>query len=484
MLEVRNLSFSYDGLTTVLDSVEFRLSPGEIVGMLGPTGSGKSTLAKILSGFIPRVIPGTFSGQVKISDTDVTSLPLSELARHVALVQQDPEGQICTLQVSDEVAFGPENYLLEASIIGGMVADSLEAVGAGHLKDRPTYALSGGEKQRAVIAAMLACRPQYLILDEPSSSLDPTGVAKLREVLLALKQENIGVLCIEHRLPTVLPIADRILELNDSRLSKWDSAVSSHQEVIQSEDTKLGIGQPIIRTEKISFSYGERTALRDVTFAAYPGEIIAVMGDNGSGKTTLLSLIGGLQNPDAGEVYLENHPIGSLAPSDLARRVAMVFQNPNHQIFEKSVWKEQILSLQVLELLTEDTREEAKRLLKLAGLEDIKERNPFSLSHGQKRRLNVASVIIHNPQVYLFDEPLIGQDLPGRQLMAETIRKRAETGGVSMIVTHDTAFALHHCNRILFMEEGSILLDGSPTSVMERLEKMGRLEYVETEVGA
>ena len=176
MLEARNLSFSYDATTKVLDSLDFRVKRGEIVVITGPTGSGKSTLAKCLSGFIPHSIPGDFSGSVIVDDVDISELQIAEVALQIALVQQDPESQICTLQVADEVAFGPENYGNEIRKITSLVDSSLEAVGSEHLHSRATFELSGGEKQRLIIASMIACQPNYLILDEPSSSLDPTGV--------------------------------------------------------------------------------------------------------------------------------------------------------------------------------------------------------------------------------------------------------------------------------------------------------------------
>ena len=482
MLEAHDLSFSYDGHVQVLESLEFTLCPGEIVGILGPTGSGKSTLAKILSGFIPHAISGLISGMVAVDDMEVIDIPIPEMARYVALVQQDPEGQICTLQVADEVAFGPENYLVTPNELPETVWNSLESVGAIHLENRQTYALSGGEKQRIAIAAMLACHPRYLILDEPSSSLDPTGVIQLRKVLLALKEDNIGVLCIEHRLPTVFPIADRILELRNGRLSEWKAEPATHQKNAPSKPTITDVDQPIIAANGLSFSYGNQIAIRNLTFAAYPGDVIAVIGNNGSGKTTLLTLLGGLQRPNAGEVRIESKPVLNLSSQELAKRVAMVFQNPNYQIFERTVWKEQILTLEVLEMINEDSLEKAVQILESAHLENLRERNPFSLSHGQKRRLNVTSVVNHEPQIYLFDEPLIGQDISGRQLMAEIIRKRAEKGGISMITTHDSGFALQNCNRMLFMDNGSILLDGSPASVIQRLEEMGKPEYSEQEL--
>ncbi|MHA1863879.1 MAG: energy-coupling factor ABC transporter ATP-binding protein, partial [Candidatus Thorarchaeota archaeon] len=211
MLESENLTFSYDGKTQILRSIDLQIHPGEVVVLTGPTGSGKSTLAKCLSGFIPRSIEGEFSGEIIIDDKDTSDYSIAEISRLVSLVQQDPDSQICTLKVSDEVAFGPENYEFELKSIEKLVESSLFAVGATHLHNRNTYTLSGGEKQRLAIASMLSCQPKYLILDEPSASLDPKGVHLLRKILLGLKNKNVGVLCIEHNIDAIRPVTDRIL---------------------------------------------------------------------------------------------------------------------------------------------------------------------------------------------------------------------------------------------------------------------------------
>lgn len=190
MLEARRITFSYDGVQPVLRSVDLTLRPGEILLVTGPTGSGKSTLVKFLCGFIPRLIRGECSGSLSIDGNDADSLPMAEIARKVALIQQDPESQICSLTVNDEIAFGPENYLVDPETMTRLVDSSLASIGSTHLAGRQTYALSGGEKQRIVIASMLACQPDYLILDKTliksrserhSSARADTGRAEEKE---------------------------------------------------------------------------------------------------------------------------------------------------------------------------------------------------------------------------------------------------------------------------------------------------------------
>jgi len=479
MLEVHDVSFSYDNENMILDSVNLQIRRGEITVITGPTGSGKSTLALVLAGFIPRVIEGTFTGSLLIDGENVEKKMISEIARKVALVQQDPESQISTLLVSDEVAFGPENYSVAPSEIRKRVEVSLNAVESSHLANRPTYALSGGEKQRVTIASMLAGKPDFLLLDEPSASLDPKGIQQLRNILLGFKNNGYGILCIEHRLETILPIADRVLQLSKSEISKWSGKTSSTRTTPIEHFRRPDSAEPLLIAKGISYSYGTISAVRDVTLSVYPGEIIALMGDNGSGKSTLVNLLAGLLHSTDGTTYIDGVPSIEMTAQDVAARVAVVFQNPNHQIFERTVQREQCLVFDVLDSLNEVPSERSEEVLLAAGLADLKERNPFSLSHGQKRRLNVSSVTVHKPLVYLFDEPFIGQDEIGRNFITQTIRKRGESGGAAILVTHDSSVATSLCNRIIFMERGSVLLDGPPKIVLDRLGEIGYGEYAD-----
>ncbi|OLS28676.1 MAG: putative HMP/thiamine import ATP-binding protein YkoD [Candidatus Thorarchaeota archaeon AB_25] len=478
MLEARNISFSYDGTTPVLDLLDFQVKRGEIVVITGSTGSGKSTLAKCLSGFIPHSIQGEFSGSVLIDNSSMSELPIAEIARQIALVQQDPESQICTLQVSDEVAFGPENYNNEVGEISTLVESSLESVGANHLYDRATFELSGGEKQRLIIASMTACKPDFLILDEPSSSLDPRGVIQLQRILKDLKNQNIGVIVIEHNTLAIQPVADRVLTLSDGKITTSD--IPRRKDLTKFTPSKFeDTESPLLTASNLEFSYGVRKVINNVSLNVHKGEVVGLMGSNGSGKTTLLGLLGGLLTPENGKIHLKGTPLGKMKTKEIAHLVATVFQNPNHQIFEKTVWNEQILTLKALDLDTSDLLQQAENSLEKAGINDLKDRNPFSLSHGQKRRLNVSSIIVHKPEVLLLDEPFIGQDMDGRQFIRETVLETTERGGAALIVTHDPAFVQNHCDRAIFMEEGSILLDGPPSSVLERLKTIDYKEYAD-----
>jgi energy-coupling factor transporter ATP-binding protein EcfA2/predicted phosphodiesterase len=211
------------------------------------------------------------------------------------------------------------------------------------------------------------------------------------------------------------------------------------------------------------------------------GEIIALMGANGSGKTTLVMLLCGLLAPDIGEIYLEEVPIRGMSRKEITKKLSIVFQNPNHQIFERTVWREQNLTIDILGHQSSEDYQRATSFLEDANLATMKERNPFSLSHGQKRRLNVSSVSAHSTHILLFDEPFIGQDFEGRNFILNVMIDTVNNGGASLVVTHDSNYAKNHCDRVIFMENGSILLDGPPETVFKRLIELDRAEFANLE---
>lgn len=482
LLEARSLTFSYDNKQDVLKSVNLTVSPGELVLLTGPTGCGKSTLAKCLTGFIPHYYQGALGGQVLIDGENIARMSLSHIARKVALVQQDPESQVCTLNVSDEVAFGPENYQVEPTEIVERIQDKLAWIGGSYLSQRPTHAMSGGEKQRVVIAAMLACEPDYVILDEPSSSLDPPGIVLLRNILTSLKQKGLGILCIEHNIGAVRPVADRTLMMENGTLRDGPDGDSSTHSVSTVMRSVSPHPEPLLVASHLTFSYDHAAAVKDVSISAAGGEVIGIMGSNGSGKTTLLALLAGLLKPDSGQVILGGRPLRDIKRQEALKRVAVVFQNPNHQIFERTVWRDQMLAASVGALPADAASEVSGKLLERAGLAQYRESNPFSLSHGQKRRLNLTSTALLSPQVYLLDEPFIGQDPDGREFVSRLVNEMADRSGTCIVVTHSPEFVRRHCTRLVFMSEGAIVLDGPVQSVMKRMNEIGLGEYTVTEV--
>jgi energy-coupling factor transport system ATP-binding protein len=284
------------------------------------------------------------------------------------------------------------------------------------------------------------------------------------------------VLCIEHNLDAIRPISDRFLSMSGGSITDWTPA-TEQQTTPTTQPLVPTI--PLLTLDGVNFSYGTTQVIHNASLTIGQGEIIALMGGNGSGKTTLVCLLGGLLDQNSGRINLGGTPISNSGRDrkEIVKRISVVFQNPNHQIFERTVWKEQILTTELLNDVHEKSIERSTNLLNSANLGSFLDRNPFSLSHGQKRRLNITASIAHSPHILLLDEPFIGQDKEGREFISSKIVEIASENGAVLVVTHNPNFAKNYCNRVIFIENGSILVDGPPETVLKRLEEIGHSEY-------
>ncbi len=490
----------------------------------------------------------------------------------MGLVQQDPEAQLCTLTVIDEVAFGPENLCLPQKEIQGRVKWALAATGATNLLHRNVYTLSGGEKQRVAVASVLAMTPKLLILDEPTANLDPRATARILDIIQSLRYErDMAIIVIEHRLHRLLPYTDRLITMDQGRIIEdsapdqiffsaaydadaghagrgqscakhkgdtGDTSYVSHasdaetvgyqgdgvgaKQAVDARDTRPGAvptikGQPygMLSVSNLTVEYDGRKALDNVSFSLYPGEIVAVMGDNGSGKTTLLSALLGLIQPTTGTIELYGKDISGLRIAERASIMGLSFQNPNHQITESTVWQEVELpklnfgvqpdvalsptspaSDSNAQNAARSTQSKARKLHRMQGnenqrpepnlsrllldfgLSEHRDQNPFALSHGQKKRLNIASLLGYMPHVLLLDEPMVGQDPARQSIIVKKLREFSEGGGLVIMVCHEPSTISRCCTRALFFQEGTLLVDEPLDSAFAALGAMGRTEYL------
>ncbi|MGE5592404.1 MAG: ABC transporter ATP-binding protein, partial [Betaproteobacteria bacterium] len=303
MVKVSRLTVRYPGnAAPALSNVDLALGDGECVVVSGPSGCGKSTLALCLTAFIPHAIDAAVTGSVRVAGLDPAQVGVYNLAEFVGLVQQDPEAQFCTMRVEDEVAFGPENLLCPAEEIARRVDWALDAVRASHLRGRRLAELSGGEKQRVALAAVLAMRPSVLILDEPTAHLDPRATGALVCLLGKMQSQlGLGIIVLEHRPERFFGIASRVVRLSEgavvfdgpppelpgrgdgpSPLVRGDASASSGG--LPAEHATPGA--PLLQVRDLTHKYGDRAVLQDVNLEVNRGEIVGIMGDNGSGKTT------------------------------------------------------------------------------------------------------------------------------------------------------------------------------------------------------
>ena len=525
ILTAANLCYIYSGQDEpALRNINLEIEEGDFVIVAGPTGCGKSTLALCLTGLIPQVLGGKMSGKVVVDDKDTRDYEVFQLAQSVGLVFQNAENQLCSLSVEDEAAFGPENLGLSRKEIEKRVNFALESTSLADLKQRYTFSLSGGQKHRTVIAATLSMLPKVLVLDEPFSELDPVGCREVLETLRELNEkQRITIILIEHKLEQALGFAKNVILLKEGEIVASgkpsevfkDSTIEKRlglrvpvtlkfsYELIKKgwlakpalsidelENSLLKIRSlhffpknnpgsvlrnknnfssenPLIRTEGLCYSYSDGTvALRDINFEVFPGDFLAILGGNGAGKTTLAYQISGQLKPTKGKVFIDGKDSKKSHIADLAGTVGYTFQNPDCQLFCKTVKDEVAFGPKQLGLTPEETDSRVDDLLRLMHAEQLQDRDPHTLSRGQKIGIAIASVLSMRPKVLILDEPTLGQDFARIKSLAAILRSMNQQGLAVVVITHDINVAAEYACRVILMDQGKIVADGDPHSIL------------------
>lgn len=436
LASVDRLTFSYPGAEGhTLRDVTLRLEAGERVVVLGGSGSGKSTLLRTLAGLVPHFHGGRFAGRVEIDGRDTRRERPADLAGTVACVFQDPEDQIVMTRVEAEVAFGLENLGTPPEAIAGLVRRALASVGAEHLVERRTSELSGGELQRVCLAAALALAPRLLLLDEPTSQLDPGGATDLFELLGELP---CAVVCSEQRPARALEWADRVLFLHGGLLeldAPVDDALDwlrAHRPAflprVPAAPNELAPERAVCRLDGVSYD----GRVGETSLAVGRGEIVALVGPNGSGKTTLAKLAAGLLEPSAGRVELRG-------------RAAYLSQDPGRYLVRERVEDEVALG-------SNGDLARARAALASVGLDGHERRHPRDLSSGERERLGLASVLVTEPDLLVLDEPTRGVDPERKDRLAELLRAERDRRA-TLVLTHDLVFAGEVADRLVSLGE-------------------------------
>jgi energy-coupling factor transport system ATP-binding protein len=416
LASVDGLSFAYPGGHEALRGVSLQLEPGEVVALLGPSGGGKSTLLRALAGLVPHFHGGRFSGRVVVGGLDTRRARPADLAGTVGTLFQDPEDQVVFTRVGAEVAFGLENLGTQPAEIAARAAEALAAVGAAHLAERPVAELSGGELQRVCLASVLALEPSLLLLDEPTSQLDPDGAAAAIELA---RTSGAAVVVSEQRPERVLEACDRVVFLAEGRIVTGplpDAWLPREAEAPAAEPS----GRPVCRLQDVSFAYGSVPVVEGAGFELGRGEIVALVGPNGSGKTTLAKLAAGLLEPRAGRVEREG-------------RACYLSQDPGRYLVRERADEEAALAVG-------GDLGRARRALAAVGLAGFEERHPRDLSSGERERLALASVLVAEPDLLVLDEPTRGVDPVRKDELAALLRAQAP-GRATLVVTNDHVFA-------------------------------------------
>jgi len=535
-ISLQDVTFTYEGDVVALRDLNLTAHKGEFVVVLGANGAGKSTLCYLLSGIVPHIYGGRRRGYVSVAGLDPWDEPLYVTSQHCGVLMQDPEVQLFMPTLKAELAFGPANLGMPRHEILRRSQAALALVRLEGLEEHNPRDLSGGQKQRAALAAVLTMNPRVLVLDEPTSQLDPLGRWEVVEAIERLKQKgDLTIVMTTHETEEILRLADQILVLEQgetvlqgtpsevftqaarlekvgvkspalilaqSKLCKREASSPGEQQVTftipevagqihESIEASRVVVRPdalprpqraaldapvILEARHLTVEYPgppRVVALRDVDVQIRRGEFVGIVGQNGSGKSTLVKCFVGLLRPRKGEILFKGESIRKLSVGDMARRVGLVLQNPDYQLFTASCQDEIRFGLRNVGVPPEEMEQRVEEALCLVGLSEEADLFPFRLSFGDRRKLAVAATMALNPQVLIMDEPTTAQDHHGRYQLAELAKRfHGEKQGTVLMITHDVDLIARYAHRLIVLREGQVLLDGPTAEVFTQADEL------------
>ena len=531
-ITIQNLTYYYPHeKTPALRDINLSIKDNEFVLLLGPSGCGKSTLSLCFNGLIPHSSGGRKEGKVIVNGRDTDKHEVSELSTDVGIVFQDPEAQLTNLLVIDEAVFGPENLKRPPQTILELADHYLRHVGMEKFIDAYTYTLSGGEKQRVALASVMTMEPKILVLDEPTSNLDPQGALNFLELLDGLIQNDVTILAIEHQVDFLASRVDRVILMDEGeivadgvpedifsrpdlydRLGVWIPQVARmHNQLsirgfqLQPMPMSIEDADRTLARQKAGYSLKEfenpisnanalaptiyvkglsclfepaNSVLDDLDLQINPGDFLAIIGPNGAGKTTLAKHFVGLIEPQIGTVMLDDQDIRQLSIYEITELVGYVFQYPDHQFVTENVYDEVAYSLRIRNVGEAEVREKVGSILELFGLSDFVDRHPFMLSMGQKRRLSVATMLVVDQQIIILDEPTMGLDFYQTAKLMDLLKTLNEEGRTIILITHDMQIVSQWVRRTIVMNRGKAIFDGPPRQLFGDIANLEPYEMV------
>lgn len=524
VVSIKDLKFRYRGEKRLaLDGVSLDISKGEFLVIMGASEAGKSTLAACFNGLIPHYMKGAIAGDVIIEGVKTADSSVPQLAEKVGIVFQDFEAQLFSTNVELEIAFGPENFAVPREEIGRRINENLKYVGLEEFRNRPPFTLSGGQKQKLAIASVLAMKPSILVMDEPTTDLDPISKQGVFDITNQLRlRDDITLIVVEHETEEALN-ADRIALIRDGKLVQvgkieevlkevelleelgvmplgipkffkkmgyadlplrpeeglktfqetgWKISDEKYAQLLEKEKlSNVHEDQPVIQCRDVEHIYPNGVqALKGIDLDIFKGEVVAIVGQNGSGKTTLAKHLNALLLPTNGEVKVNGEHTKEQGVYKIGQKIGYVFQNPDHQIFSELVYDEVAFGPRLREISEEEVEKRVKEALEAVGLTGFEQEDPFSLTKSGRQRVAVASVLAVKPDVLILDEPTTGLDYKEQRSMMDMVRRLNEQGSTIIFVTHHMWVVAEYAHKVFVVKDGQILVKGTTREVFSQEE--------------
>ncbi|MCJ7738646.1 MAG: energy-coupling factor ABC transporter ATP-binding protein [Anaerolineae bacterium] len=504
-LKIEGLTFRYHTRSEpATQDISLTVEAGELLLIAGASGCGKTTLIRAVNGLIPRTYRGDLQGRIMLYGQNAAKMSMAEISQTIGTVLQDPERQILGSFVLNEVAFGLENLAMSREAIIRRVDETLEYLGISDLRDRETFYLSGGEKQKVALAGVLAMHPSILLLDEPLASLDPASAQEALQLLRRLADEGVTIILVEHRVEDALKIhPDRVLFMQEGKTT-YLGPPEGLADVVNYKEVKLPASiiiqraaqdpppsfepavkpngrEPLVSFKDVSFAYNDDDppVIKGVNLTVRQGDVIAILGPNGAGKTTLVKHAIGLLKPRTGQVLVEDKDTKDLSVARIAHTVGYVFQSPSHMLFAPTVNEELAFGPTNLGYDKETITEGVSRAVETVNLGGLEDYPPLALSFGQQKRVSIAAILAMRSKILVMDEPTAGQDYWNYMAFMDSILQMPGFEAV-LFITHDLDLAIVYANKIILMYDGQIAGYGEPAEVLSDVELLRKCRIVPT----